>query len=169
MPEIPRPTRLSPIVLGLAAVLLLGVSIAAAGLLPGATPGSQPVTAQATNKPTGTEAPEAPPSAAQIHDIVGRLKAAGITTTDAAFGTLAGKYGLGGAVRILAFAHASGKTPDQIAAMFDGGKGWGQIRSELGISIGPGIGWIMGHGHAQGGAGKPDANESPEPSESPGD
>src|SRR3990172_4747256 len=29
------------------------------------------------------------------------------------------------------------------------GKGWGEIRRELGIAIGPGIGWLMGRGHGQ--------------------
>jgi hypothetical protein len=95
----------------------------------------------------GAEAPESPPTAAEEADIVGRLQAAGISTTAAAFESLAGKVGVGGAVRTLAFAHASGKTPDQILAMFQGGMGWGRIRHELGLSIGPGIGWIMGHGH----------------------
>jgi len=60
---------------------------------------------------------------------------------------LAAKVGVGGAVRTLAFAKASGKTPDQIVAMFEDGKGWGEIDHELGLSIGPGIGWIMRSGH----------------------
>jgi hypothetical protein len=96
------------------------------------------------------ETPDSPPSAAEVTDIVGRLKAAGISTTDAAFAALAAKVGVGGAVRTLAFANASGKTPDQIVAMFQGGKGWGQIKHELKLSIGPGIGWIMGGGNGNG-------------------
>jgi hypothetical protein len=116
-----------------------------------------------TGTPTGpsahaTEAPETedpgdsadgPPSAAKIADVVGRLTAAGIPATAAQVEELAGKAGLGGAVRVLAFAKASGKTPAEILAMFQSGKGWGQIDHELNLSIGPGIGWIMGHGHGQ--------------------
>jgi hypothetical protein len=81
---------------------------------------------------------------------VGRLTDAGIPATAAQVQDLAGKVGAGGAVRVLAFAQASGKTPAQIVAMFQSGKGWGQIDHELNLSIGPGIGWIMGHGHGQG-------------------
>jgi hypothetical protein len=101
----------------------------------------------ASEAPERAETPEAPPSDAEIADFVGRLKAAGITTTAAEFKALAAKVGVGGAVRTLAFAHASGKTPAAILAMFEGGKGWGRIDHELGLSIGPGIGWIMRNGH----------------------
>jgi hypothetical protein len=93
---------------------------------------------------------DGPPSADKIADIVGRLKEAGITATAAQIQDLSAKVGVGGAVRVMAFAQASGKTPAQILAMFESGKGWGQIDHELGLSIGPGIGWIMGHGHGQG-------------------
>jgi hypothetical protein len=96
----------------------------------------------------GTE--DGPPSADEIARIVGRLQDAGIPATAAQVGDLAGKVGVGGAVRVLAFAQASGKTPAQILAMFEGGKGWGQIDHELKLSIGPGIGWIMGNGHGKG-------------------
>ncbi len=115
---------------------------------------------EASDEPEAAEAPDSAPSAADVTDIVGKLKAAGITTTAAAFQSLAAKVGVGGAVRTLAFAQASGKTPAQILAMFQGGKGWGQIDHELGLSIGPGIGWIMGggHGHGKPGSQKPDSH-----------
>ncbi len=71
------------------------------------------------------------PSPAKIADVVGRLTAAGIPATAAQVQELAGKVGLGGAVRVLAFAKASGKTPAEILAMFQSGKGWGQIDHEL--------------------------------------
>ena len=109
-----------------------------------------PKESEAPEKAEAPETPDSPPTAAEVSDFVGRLKAAGISTTDAAFAALAAKVGVGGAVRTLAFAKASGKTPDQIVAMFQGGKGWGQIKHELALSIGPGIGWIMGGGHGQG-------------------
>ena len=109
-----------------------------------------PKESEVPEKAEAPETPDSPPTAAEVADFVGRLKAAGISTTDAAFAALAAKVGVGGAVRTLAFAKASGKTPDQIVAMFQGGKGWGQIKHELALSIGPGIGWIMGGGHGQG-------------------
>ncbi len=87
-------------------------------------------------------------SAANVDRIVARLAAAGITTTADDFSALAAKVGVGGAVRILSFARASGKTADEILAMFQAGKGWGQVARELKVSVGPGIGWIMGKGHA---------------------
>jgi hypothetical protein len=104
---------------------------------------------EASEAPEKAETPEAPPTDAEIADFVGRLKAAGITTTAATFKALAAKVGVGGAVRTLAFAQASGKTPAEIVAMFEGGKGWGEIDHELGLSIGPGIGWIMSGGQSR--------------------
>jgi hypothetical protein len=93
---------------------------------------------------------DGPPSADKIADVVGRLKGAGIPATAAQVQELSGKVGLGGAVRVLAFSQASGKTPAQILAMFTSGMGWGRISRELNLSIGPGIGWIMGHGQGNG-------------------
>jgi len=100
-----------------------------------------------------TEDEDGPPSASKVADIVGRLTAAGIPATAAQVQDLAGKVGVGGAVRVLAFAKASGKTPAAILALRQSGKGWGQIKHDLNLSIGPGIGWIMGNGHGK--------NESP--------
>jgi len=102
----------------------------------------------ASEAPDKAETPEAPPTDAEIADFVGRLKAAGIATSAAEFKALAAKVGVGGAVRALAFAQASGKTPGQIVAMKESGTGWGSIVHELGLSIGPGIGWIMSGGHS---------------------
>ena len=133
---------------------------------------------EGSEAPDASEAPEAadesdgPPTAAEAADIVARLQAAGITTTSAELEALAAKVGTGGAVRTLAFANASGKTPAQILALFEGGMGWGQIKHELGLSIGPGIGWIMGHGHGHdkdkthgngNGNGKSDGSANPSP------
>jgi hypothetical protein len=110
------------------------------------TPGASEPTKAAEAPETG----DGPPSADEIARIVGRLPDAGIPATAAQVGDLAGKVGVGGAVRVLAFAQASGKTPAQILALFEAGKGWGQIDHELNLSIGPGIGWIMGNGHGKG-------------------
>lgn len=133
--------RFTPIVLGIAAILILGGSIAAAAVLPKviAPPGAAQASPQANQNP----------SAEKVHGILDRLKAAGIATTADEFHALADKYGVGGAVRVLAFAHAAGKSTADITAMVDAGKGWGEIRHALGLTISPGIGWIMGHGHAK--------------------
>jgi hypothetical protein len=112
-----------------------------------------PEASEPPESPEAAEAPETqdgPPSADEIARVVGRLQDAGIPATAAQVGDLAGKVGVGGAVRVLAFAQASGKTPAQILALFEAGKGWGQMAHELNLSIGPGIGWIMGNGHGKG-------------------
>src|SRR4029079_3805058 len=119
-----------------------------------------PESPEASKSPAAATAEDAddndgPPSAEQIADVVGRLKAAGIPATAIEVQVLSGKVGLGGAVRVLAFSQASGKTPGQILAMFTSGMGWGQIRHELNLSIGPGIGWIIGPGHGNGKGPKP--------------
>jgi hypothetical protein len=121
-----------------------------------------------------SEAPESPDTkantnesdaGAQLSDahaakLVDLLKAAGITATAAELKTLAAKYGVGGAVRLEAWADATGKTVTELGAMFDGGMGWGAIAHELekadsALHLSPGIGWIMGHGHGHGNAAKP--------------
>ncbi len=135
-------------------------------------------TPEATEQPEGTEAPEATetpgaadaaetkdaavaasaPSDANLARVVARLAAAGIVATPDQLKALAAQVGLGGAVRVLAFADASGKTPAEIVALFKTGKGWGVIAKDLKLTIGPGIGWIMGNGHGKShaaGQGKP--------------
>jgi len=107
-------------------------------------------TPEPNETPEAKDAPEAAPSADELASIVDKLRAAGITATASDISALAAKVGVGGAVRVLAFAHASGKTTDQILAMFDAGQGWGVIARDLNLSIGPGIGWIMGNGHGNG-------------------
>jgi len=106
---------------------------------------------EAEESPEAQESPDASPSPANVERIVARLAAAGIVTTPADFAALATKVGVGGAVRVLAFANASGTTPDEIVAMFEGGMGWGQVVQELKLDIGPGIGSIMGKGHGASG------------------
>jgi hypothetical protein len=95
-----------------------------------------------------------------------------IDTTD--LDLLADVYGLGGAVRILAFADAAGVEPSVVAEMRADGMGWGEIARALAedheeFDLKPGIGWIMrgqgqgqglgqgqGQGHGQGGGGAGD-------------
>jgi hypothetical protein len=84
--------------------------------------------------------------------LVELLAAAGITATADELKALAAKYGVGGAVRLEAWAKATGKSVDELGAMFDSGMGWGAIAKQLeaddtSLNLSPGIGWIMGHGH----------------------
>jgi hypothetical protein len=111
-----------------------------------------------------SEAPEAasspdsgdagtPLDAGQATDLVDLLKAHGIDATAAELTTLAARYGVGGAVRIEAWAAATGKTAVALASMYDAsGVGWGAFARQLesadaSLHLSPGIGWIMGHGH----------------------
>jgi hypothetical protein len=130
-----------------------------------------PAPQAASHQPSKSEAPESPDTdantnesdqGAQLSDahaaqLVDLLKAAGITATAAELKTLAAKYGVGGAVRLEAWAKASGKTVAQLSALRDGGMGWGAIAHQLeqadsSLHLSPGIGWILGHGHGHGSA-----------------
>ncbi len=102
---------------------------------------------------------------------------AGIQATSDQLQSLAADYGLGGAVRLLAWADATDMSLADLRAMRDEGAGWGQMALELGVS--PGIGSIMGNGaEAAGGHGrdsapgqqkpKPDGGDEDEAAESPG-
>jgi hypothetical protein len=153
--------------IGLVALLLVGV------LGGSALAAQHPSAPKSPGDAAASEAPESPPSADELARAVDRLKAHDITADVGQLGTLAGKYGLGGAIRLMAWAKSTGKTVAELTAMRDAGKGWGEIGHELGVS--PGIGWIMGNGHAggNGNAGAPGlkkdhASESEEPDESPG-
>jgi hypothetical protein len=88
--------------------------------------------------------------------IVASLADQGITTDADTVRTWAEKYGVGGAVRLLTWADATGKTPAELAAMFDSGTGWGAIAHKLmdedsSLHLSAGIGKIMSNGHAHGG------------------
>jgi hypothetical protein len=160
--------HLRPLVVALVALALtVGAALAASPLPNPTTSGdSASPTAQAsdrddgdkaepTEKPEASEKPEAPesagaPSSAELAKIVAALADHGITTTTDELASLASKVGLGGAVRVLLIAQAANKTPAEILAMFESGMGWGQIVHQLGLSINPGIGDIMGNGHGHG-------------------
>lgn len=78
-----------------------------------------------------------------------RLADAGIEADAAEFDDLAARYGVGGAVRLYAWADATGMSVEEIAALRDGDGepvGWGRIAKDLGVH--PGIGSIMGRGNA---------------------
>ncbi len=128
--------------------------------------------ASASPEPSESEAPEseAPDTKADTNDatdtgttltddhaqaLVDLLAARGITgvTTDE-LKTLAAKYGVGGAVRLEAWAAAmDGTSATDLAKMYDdSGLGWGAFAKQLeqadsSLSLSPGLGWIMGHGH----------------------
>lgn len=113
-----------------------------------------------SEQPEPSESPEpkdeatgAAPSQPELDRLVTQLGTAGIRTTDDALSALIAKYGVGGAVRVLAFA-ASGTAAADIEKMRDDGLGWGQIAQKLNadgsLNLNPGIGWIMSGGHGKG-------------------
>ena len=138
------------ILAGLALILLVSGTVVATRPPPTS---NGPVTAL-------DEDEDAPPAADDTAHAAERLRASDIPVDDAAFGELATAYGVGGAVRIVAWAAdpADDITIDSIRAIRDGdgtegsGMGWGSIARELGVH--PGIGSIMGNG---GGHGRDDA------------
>jgi hypothetical protein len=102
----------------------------------------------ASHEPEASEPGEAPPSAEDVAHAAERLQAHGIDAGTDLVADLAARYGVGGAVRVLAWADATGMTTDEIAALRDAGDGWGRIAHELGVS--PGIGSIMGNAGGNG-------------------
>ena len=152
--------------IGIFVVLLVGVvggtALAARG--PGAN--QAPPLGAGSESPEANEPADAPPTADELAEATARLKAHDITVDAAQLKALADKYGLGGAVRVMAWSKSTTKSVADLSAMRDGGKGWGEIAHELGVR--PGIGWIMGNGHD--GSAKDHAAEPDEsPDESPGD
>jgi hypothetical protein len=128
-------------------MLAAGSVFAVAATLP-ATPGPSGTTPQVTDEtPDAATAADATPSPANLARIVELLAAVEITTTPEDLAALAAEVGVGGAVRVLRFADASGKTPAEILAFFQSGKGWGVIVRELELDINPGNGSVMGKGH----------------------
>lgn len=105
-----------------------------------------------------TDEDESPPTAEELAHAADRLEAAGLGVDDALLTELASSYGVGGAVRLVAWADATGEEIATLRAMRDGdgsegsGMGWGQMARELDVH--PGIGAIMGNG---GGHGRDDA------------
>ena len=113
---------------------------------------------QTANEPGGVAQDEedAPPTAEELAHAAERLRAHDITVDDAVLSDLATRYGLGGAIRVLAWAADANDdvSVESITAMRDGdgtegsGMGWGRIAKELGFH--PGIGSIMGNGGGHG-------------------
>lgn len=134
----------------LALLLLLAASTLAA---PGRGEPRQPAAPAASHQPQGDD--DGPPSAELLDRVVKRLGDADIQADVQLVSALATEYGVGGAVRILAWADATGMAPADIGAMFDAGQGWGAIARQLNEEdpereLRPGIGSIMGRGNAGG-------------------
>jgi hypothetical protein len=96
-----------------------------------------------------------PPTQAQLDRVRGLLDTAGISATDDQLTALIAKYGVGGAVRILTWADATGSDTASISDLRDLGMGWGAIAKQLNtgdesLNVSPGLGWIMSGGHGQG-------------------
>ena len=93
---------------------------------------------------------DAPPTTEDLAHASERLAANGFDVTDELLAELADQYGVGGAIRIVAWSDGHADRMAEIRAMRDGDgteesrMGWGQIAAELGED--PGIGWIMGGG-----------------------
>ncbi len=93
---------------------------------------------------------DAPPTAEDLAHAAERLAANDLEVSDDLLAELAAQYGVGGAVRVVAWSGGDEALMGQIRAMRDGdgtegsGMGWGQIAKDLGVH--PGIGSIMGGG-----------------------
>jgi hypothetical protein len=131
-----RSTRLA-ILGGTLLVLVAGTALGTQALHPSK---QGPLTA------SQEEEPDAPPTAEDLAHAVDRLDAAGIDSDQ--LSALAADYGLGGAVRLLAWAEATGMSVAELRALRDDGAGWGQIAKDLDVN--PGIGTIMGQGGEHG-------------------
>lgn len=151
-----RLTRLRPanrtgrIVVASLALVLVAVATAVAAP---ADRGAQPVAPLAASHAPGGE-DDPPPTGEELAHAVDRLANAGISTDAETLAALAADHGLGGAIRLLAWADASGRSTGELAEMRADGMGWGQMAKEL-DGAHPGIGWIMGNGGGHGRAGAP--------------
>ena len=93
---------------------------------------------------------EAPPTAEELAHAKARLADNGFDVSDDLLAELAAQYGVGGAVRIIAWSGLDDGRMADIRSMRDGdgtedsGMGWGRIAKVLGVH--PGIGSIMGQG-----------------------
>ena len=137
-------------ILAAAVLVLLAVGSAFANRTPAAH--DQPAQLVSSQEPEAQDEADTPPTAEELAHAAARLEAKGIPFTDPQLSDLATRYGLGGAVRVLAWSDEASIDVAEIAAMRDGsetdaGMGWGQIAHELGVH--PGIGSIMGDGHGK--------------------
>ena len=134
----------------IAAFAAVAIVLAAAGTVM-ATRAPRAVDEPAPLSQDGDEDP--PPTAEELAHAQERLAAQGFTVSDELLAELASQYGLGGAIRIVAWSNGDEAAMADIRAMRDGdgsdgsGMGWGRIARELGVH--PGIGSIMGGGQGR--------------------
>jgi len=151
-------TRSTWFALSIAAVLIL---------VAGSVLGTQALNNGRGDRGSGDGDGDSAPSAEHLDRLVDRLDVAGIDTSAEELGSLADSYGVGGAVRIVIWADASGESVDEVRALRDAGTGWGEIARTLGVQ--PGLGEVMGgHGGDEGqgqGKQKPHDNEDEESEE----
>jgi hypothetical protein len=142
----------------LAALAAVALLLAAAGTA---------IATRAPNAPAqpsqlGQDPEDAPPTAEELAHAAERLAANELTVSDDLLAELAAEYGVGGAVRIVAWSGGDEAAMADIRAMRDGdgtegsGMGWGRIAKELGVH--PGIGSIMGQGGGHGRENAPGQN-----------
>lgn len=99
---------------------------------------------------------ETPPTAEEIAHAADRLREKQIPFEDAALNDLATRFGLGGAVRILAWSNGDAELQAEIIRLREGdgteegAMGWGRIVRELDLGVNPGLGSIMGNGGGNG-------------------
>jgi len=154
--------RTNRIALLAAAVLLL---VAAGSVMASRSPVGRDIAAPPASSHEPQEADEAEeaneaaeaddaeqPSAEALAHAGERMAANDIPFDEAVLSDLASRYGVGGAVRMLAWASQATVDVEQISTMRDGtdtepGMGWGQIARELDVH--PGLGAIMGNGHGR--------------------
>jgi membrane-bound lytic murein transglycosylase B len=127
-----------------AAVLLLA---AAGSAFANRAPAARDVPAQPASSHEPEEEADAPPTVEELARVADRLG-----VDEAVVADLATRYGLGGAVRLLAWSQETAMDVEVIAAKRDGtdtepAMGWGQIAHQLGVH--PGIGSIMGGGQGR--------------------
>jgi hypothetical protein len=160
-----------------ASIVLLLVVAASAVAAPWSGPnGSRgPAASSHQEVPEGEDTDEeegAPPSAEQLARLVERLGEAGIVTDADTIAGLAASYGLGGAIRVLAWSNAAAVDPAEITAMRDSGLGWGDIARQMneaqeGLDLHPGLGHILGQGGGHGRANAPGQLKKQEPAPAP--
>ena len=138
-------TRTNSLVPAIAVALIL-IATATVLVTRAVEPSGEP-SASAAREPDD----EDPPTADDIARAAERLAANGFEVSDTILTELAAEYGVGGAVRIVAWSQADPDRMDDLREMRDGdgsegsGMGWGQIAKELGVH--PGLGSIMGQGN----------------------
>ncbi|MCV0402719.1 MAG: hypothetical protein K5924_03300 [Chloroflexi bacterium] len=137
--------------IGAAALLLVAAGSALANRAPVTDDG--PAAPASSHEPDDGEGVKEPVTAEDLAHAADRLTLSEIAFEDGQLADLADRYGLGGAVRVLAWAEETGLSVDEITTMRDGTDseppmGWGRIAKELDVH--PGIGKVMGNGNGHG-------------------